>query len=73
MNAGRDYARAKRQAQANANAGGEPWVVHGYGGVWWIAREASFTRAIPDGAEIIEPEAGAGDSPRAASRGSDGR
>lgn len=55
MNAGRDYTRARAQAQANADRDGHPRVLSGYNGAWWIDRLDSFTRSIPDGAEIINP------------------
>lgn len=36
MNAGRDYARAKRQAQANADRSQSDRWLSLYGGTWWI-------------------------------------
>ena len=38
MNAGHDYPKARAQAQANADWSGRPWMMHIYGGVWWIER-----------------------------------
>lgn len=52
MNAGRDYARAKRQAQANADRTGTPRYLSLYNGIWWIDREQSV---IGD-RERIDPE-----------------
>lgn len=42
MNAGSDYARAKGQAQANADWSKQPWVLFAYQGVWWVERLAGF-------------------------------
>ncbi len=53
MNAGRDYAKAKATAQANADSDGKPRWLHMYGFVWWIDRE-NPTQAEPP-AEKIEP------------------
>jgi hypothetical protein len=39
MNAGTDYLKAKRQAQANATYAGRPRYLHQYNGVWWIDRD----------------------------------
>lgn len=50
MNAGLDYAKAKRQAQANADYTKTPRWLHMYGAVWWISREP-----IVD-AERIDPK-----------------
>ena len=52
MNAGTDYAKARRQAQANANRSGRAWVISGYGGVWWIG---PWSGADRDGVERVEP------------------
>ncbi len=40
MNAGKDYKKARRQAQANANYSGQPRYLHSYGGAWWISKDA---------------------------------
>jgi hypothetical protein len=40
VNAGRDYRKARRQAQANADLTGTPRWLHLYGGVWWISKDA---------------------------------
>jgi len=40
MNAGSDFKKAKRQAQANADASGQRRFLHLYNGVWWISKEA---------------------------------
>lgn len=37
MNAGKNYAKAKAQAQANADHARSPRWLHQYGGVWWIS------------------------------------
>lgn len=37
MNAGKDYKRAKAQAQANADRSQSPRWLHQYGGSWWIS------------------------------------
>lgn len=55
MNAGRDYAKAKRQAQANADLRHEPYVLHQYGGVWWVTRLSSYDSGTPAGAEVVKP------------------
>ena len=39
MNAGTDYRKARRQAQANANWTSTPRWLHLYSGIWWISRE----------------------------------
>lgn len=39
MNAGKDYSKAKVQAQANADYTKTPRWIHLYGGVWYISRE----------------------------------
>jgi hypothetical protein len=49
MNAGRDYTRAKQQAQANADRTQTPRWLHLYAGVWWIS-----TTPVQD-AEKIDP------------------
>lgn len=36
MNAGKDYVKARKQAQANADYTGTPRWLHMYNGVWWI-------------------------------------
>lgn len=59
MNAGTDYAKAKRQAQANANSSGQLMQMWLYNGVWWIERlglseRGCHTSRVPD-AEVIEP------------------
>ncbi len=38
MNAGRDYQKARLQAQSNADRSGSPRWLHQYGGVWWISK-----------------------------------
>ncbi len=38
MNAGKDYAKAVSQAQANADLTRTPRYVHSYNGVWWISK-----------------------------------
>lgn len=50
MNAGRDYEKARRQAQANADYTQTPRWLHGYAGVWWVSKEP-----VRD-AERIEPK-----------------
>jgi hypothetical protein len=40
MNAGSDYVRAKRQAQANADYTRTPRWLHYYAGFYWITAEA---------------------------------
>lgn len=57
-NAGKDFTKAKAQAQANANTFNTPYVVHGYGGVWWVTKQVAFFTALPPGATIIRPERG---------------
>jgi hypothetical protein len=49
MRAGRDYADAKRHAQASADRSGEPHWLHRWGGVWWISA------APVRGGERIDP------------------
>lgn len=49
MNAGRNYEKARAQAQANADACcGPRWLFY-YGGVWWISSTKTY------GAEQIDP------------------
>jgi hypothetical protein len=55
MNAGRDYAKAKRQAQANANRVGFAYWLHGYNGHWWIER-ARVGDVPRESRELIRPE-----------------
>jgi hypothetical protein len=50
VNAGRDYLKAKRQAQANADYTQTPRWLHLYGGVWWITKTQ-----VHDG-ELIRPD-----------------
>jgi hypothetical protein len=38
MNAGTDYTKAKKQAQANADYSKTPRWLHGYNGVWWVSQ-----------------------------------
>lgn len=37
MYAGKDYRRAREQAQANADWTGRPRYLHFYGGAWWVS------------------------------------
>lgn len=56
MNAGTDYGKAKRQAQANADQSGVTWRMFLYSGIWWIERRPTWPGVTdPDGAEIIKP------------------
>lgn len=55
MNAGEDYAKAKRQAQANATQTGTNWRMFLYGGVWWV-EECQWTDVQGPDIEIIRPE-----------------
>lgn len=55
MNAGRDYKKARAQAQANANLTQTPRVLIGYNGMWWIDHYDP-TRPLGQGAEKINPE-----------------
>jgi hypothetical protein len=48
MNAGNDYAKAKRQAQANANETRVPWVLNMYHDTWWISRLSTFGPATQE-------------------------
>lgn len=50
MNAGKDYDKAKVQAQANANRANEARWLHWYGGAWWISKTPTAS------AEKINPE-----------------
>lgn len=52
MNAGRDYGKAKRQAQANADWSGEPRWLSLYNGVWWVSKTPVLD------AERVEPTPG---------------
>ena len=54
MNAGQDYQKAKRQAQANADYTKTPRWLHMYGRTWWISREptADSERIDP----IVKPK-----------------
>lgn len=36
MNAGRNYGKARKHAQVNANFVQQPRYLHLYNGVWWI-------------------------------------
>ena len=54
MNAGRDYAKAKAHAQANANLDGHQRRLHMYNGVWWIS-EWLDGRTYPSDHERIDP------------------
>lgn len=57
MNAGQDYAKAKRQAQANANQTKANWRMFMYGGAWWIERcQWSDIDPAKNGIEIITPD-----------------
>lgn len=49
MNAGTDYAKAKRQAQANADYTKTPRWLHLYNGTWYISKSP-----VQDG-ERIDP------------------
>lgn len=53
MNAGKDYKRARIQAQANADHTGTPRYLHLYNGVWWIDKEpcADALVVLPDPAK----------------------
>jgi hypothetical protein len=53
MYAGRDYRRARRQAQANADQTGVPWVLWIYGYGYWVQRDWS-SRAFE--AEVFKPQ-----------------
>ena len=55
MNAGTDYTRAKRHAQANADLDGQPRKLFLYHGVWWIDRHDPTAEVTPSDAEVIEP------------------
>lgn len=64
MNAGTNYTKAKRQAQANADRDGHARQLWIYNGVWWIERVGTSARGettsrIPD-AEIVQPTEGGG-------------
>lgn len=56
MNAGRDYAKAKAQAQANADQTGVTWVLWNHGGTWWIERGTTGPSSVD--AEIFKPGGG---------------
>lgn len=49
MNAGTDYQKAKRHAQANADYTRTPRWIHLYNGVWWIDKTSILD------AERIDP------------------
>jgi hypothetical protein len=55
MNAGRDFAKAKRQAQVNADLTGVVWTMHRYGGVWWVERLDSVSLSNGDERTLIYP------------------
>ena len=56
MNAGTNYTKAKRHAQANENQTGVNWSMHMYNGVWWIERSRFPESSVPYGVQIIRPE-----------------
>lgn len=57
MNAGTDYTKAKRQAQANADHTGKAWRMFLYNGVWWIERcQWSDVDPVTSGIEIVIPQ-----------------
>ncbi len=67
MNAGSDYNKARRQAQANANLTGVTWVIFGYNGVWWCERqeERTFGQApMSIGVEFLYPQQGQAEKER---------
>jgi len=55
MNAGRDYARARAHAQANADASGTSRWIHMYNNTWWIDKSNPKDAQPP--AEEIKPKA----------------
>lgn len=53
MNAGKDYLKALKKAQANANGDDKPRWFHSYGGHWWIS--AVEPGRVIDRAELVLP------------------
>jgi hypothetical protein len=51
VNAGRNYDKAKIQAQANANLTGTPRWLHQWNGTYWISKEPGLGQR-----ERIDPE-----------------
>lgn len=59
MNAGTDFKKAKKQAQANANQTRVTWQIWMYGGVYWIERVEAGPEGemkIYDGASTVTPQ-----------------
>ena len=54
MNAGRDYNKARKQAQANADRDGQSRTLRLYAGTWWLDRHDSKLTYLED-VEVVKP------------------